>query len=124
MQYSIENILVFISFYRLISMFVCFVAGETMRINCFCVMDVMTAIIRFVYFRHYLMCPKETGGVLNVLLRYKLNVIDPFKTKDRKQNKKLKIVIHACNVKIFSKAYPSLLFIIAEKSPGFFKELF
>lgn len=35
-------------FNRLIFMFVCFVVGETMKINCSCVMDVMTAIIHFV----------------------------------------------------------------------------
>jgi hypothetical protein len=64
-------------------MFACFVVEEIMRINCFCVMGAMTAIIHFVYFHHYLMSPKETGGVLNVLLRYKLNLMDPFKTNDR-----------------------------------------
>lgn len=55
---------------RLISMFAYFVVEEITRINCSCVMDVMTAIILFAWFLLFLMYPRVTGGVQSALLRY------------------------------------------------------
>ena len=53
----------------LISTCVMCVPVETMRTNCFCVMDVMIVSTYSVCCPHCQRYPKETGGVPNVLLR-------------------------------------------------------